>query len=137
MPLHKLAGQPTPPALLIDPAVLEAAYFTQKPDASNPLQQVSFGTSGHRGTPLDGSLFRDAWLGDGGLESKTSTLPCRGGLFAEPEWNRTWSLCAAALEWKVELRVIPAAGATARTLSDGSSGSDPKAACPGGLGNRE
>ena len=56
MPLHKLAGQPTPSALLIDPAALESAYFNQKPDASNPLQQVDFGTSGHRGTPLDGTF---------------------------------------------------------------------------------
>jgi phosphoglucomutase len=56
MPLHKLAGQPAPPELLIDPAALESAYYSRKPDASNPLQQVSFGTSGHRGTPLDGTF---------------------------------------------------------------------------------
>ena len=56
MLLHKLAGQPAPAELLIDPAALEAAYYGQKPDASNPAQQVSFGTSGHRGTPLDGTF---------------------------------------------------------------------------------
>jgi phosphoglucomutase len=56
MPLHALAGKPAPASLLIDPAALEAAYYAQKPDPANPAQQVSFGTSGHRGTPLDGTF---------------------------------------------------------------------------------
>ena len=56
MPLHALAGKPAPASLLIDPAALEAAYYGQKPDAANPAQQVSFGTSGHRGTPFDGTF---------------------------------------------------------------------------------
>ncbi len=56
MPLHALAGKPAPASLLIDPAALEAAYYAQKPDPANPAQQVSFGTSGHRGTPFDGTF---------------------------------------------------------------------------------
>jgi phosphoglucomutase len=56
MALHPLAGQPAPSTSLIDPAALEAAYYSQKPDPANPLQQVGFGTSGHRGTPFDGSF---------------------------------------------------------------------------------
>lgn len=56
MPLHALAGKPAPASLLIDPAALEAAYYEQKPDPANPAQQVSFGTSGHRGTPFDGTF---------------------------------------------------------------------------------
>jgi phosphoglucomutase len=56
MPLHKLAGQRAPSEMLIDPAALESAYFAQKPDVSNPAQLVSFGTSGHRGTPFDGTF---------------------------------------------------------------------------------
>ena len=41
---------------LIDPARLEREYHDRKPDPANPAQRVSFGTSGHRGTPLDGSF---------------------------------------------------------------------------------
>ena len=41
---------------LIDPARLEREYHERKPDPSDPAQRVSFGTSGHRGTPLDGSF---------------------------------------------------------------------------------
>ena len=48
--LSPLAGKPAPQELLIDPHALESAYYTQKPDPDNPLQLVSFGTSGHRGT---------------------------------------------------------------------------------------
>ena len=51
MPLHPLAGQPAPEELLIDPAALEREYFENKPDPRDPNQLVSFGTSGHRGTP--------------------------------------------------------------------------------------
>jgi phosphoglucomutase len=53
---HPLAGKPAPPELLIDPASLERAYHERRPDPSDPLQRVAFGTSGHRGTPLDGSF---------------------------------------------------------------------------------
>lgn len=56
MPIHPLAGQPAPADLLIDVAALERAYYENKPDLSNPTQRVAFGTSGHRGTPFDGSF---------------------------------------------------------------------------------
>lgn len=54
--VHPLAGQPAPPELLIDVGALEQAYYDRRPDPDNPLQQVSFGTSGHRGTALDGTF---------------------------------------------------------------------------------
>ena len=41
---------------LIDPAQLEREYHERRPDPADPAQRVSFGTSGHRGTPLDGSF---------------------------------------------------------------------------------
>ena len=56
MSTHPLAGLPAPPDLLIDPQAVERAYHERRPDPSDPLQQVAFGTSGHRGTPLDGSF---------------------------------------------------------------------------------
>lgn len=56
MPLSKLAGLPAPPSLLIDLAQLERDYYTKKPDPANPAQLVSFGTSGHRGTPTSATF---------------------------------------------------------------------------------
>ena len=56
MPLSPLAGKPAPSSLLIDPAKVESAYYTRKPDLSDATQLVSFGTSGHRGSPLSGSF---------------------------------------------------------------------------------
>jgi phosphoglucomutase len=53
---HPLAGQPAPSAMLIDVAALENEFFGRTPDARDVRQRVSFGTSGHRGTPLDGSF---------------------------------------------------------------------------------
>jgi phosphoglucomutase len=53
---HPLAGQPAPPDVLIDVEAVREAYFSRRPDPSCPEQQVSFGTSGHRGSALDGSF---------------------------------------------------------------------------------
>lgn len=53
---HELAGKPAPQGLLIDLARLERDYFERKPDPTDPHQLVSFGTSGHRGTSLDGTF---------------------------------------------------------------------------------
>ena len=56
MSLHKLAGQPAPADILIDVAKLEAEYFSRQPDTANKEQLVSFGTSGHRGTPANSTF---------------------------------------------------------------------------------
>jgi phosphoglucomutase len=56
MSLSPLAGKPAPSNVLIDPKRLIAEYLSRKPELSDPQQLVSFGTSGHRGTPLDGSF---------------------------------------------------------------------------------
>jgi phosphoglucomutase len=47
-----LAGKPAPKDMLIDVGKLERDYFERRPDLNDPNQLVSFGTSGHRGTPL-------------------------------------------------------------------------------------
>jgi phosphoglucomutase len=61
MAVHPLAGKPAPADILIDPARLERDYYDRKPDVTNANQLVSFGTSGHRGTPTD-STFTEAHI---------------------------------------------------------------------------
>src|SRR5271165_6690794 len=56
MTISPLAGKPAPKEMLIDPARLEREYFERKPDLDDPGQLVSFGTSGHRGSPFRGSF---------------------------------------------------------------------------------
>ena len=57
--MSPLAGTPAPAAALIDVARLVVAYETIRPDPGEPAQRVAFGTSGHRGSPLDGSFNVD------------------------------------------------------------------------------
>jgi len=47
---NERAGQPASQADLVDVAALVTAYYTEHPDPAEPGQQVSFGTSGHRGS---------------------------------------------------------------------------------------
>jgi phosphoglucomutase len=54
--INPLAGQPAPAEVLIDPEKLRAEYYRHRPDAGNPAERVSFGTSGHRGSALRGSF---------------------------------------------------------------------------------
>ena len=61
MALSPLAGKPAPKSLLIDVAALEREYAERTPDLSDRNQKVTFGTSGHRGTPRDGT-FTDAHI---------------------------------------------------------------------------
>lgn len=59
MKLHKLAGEPAPRTLLANIPRLISAYYTYKPDVTDPAQKVSFGTSGHRGSSLKNSFNED------------------------------------------------------------------------------
>ena len=59
MTVHELAGKPPPRSLLVNIPRLVSAYYTHKPDISDPSQRVGFGTSGHRGTPLNNSFNED------------------------------------------------------------------------------
>ena len=54
--ISPLAGQPAPKQMLVDVARLEREYYERRPDLSDPNQMVSFGTSGHRGSPLHGTF---------------------------------------------------------------------------------
>jgi phosphoglucomutase len=61
MPHSPRAGQPAGPGDLIDVSAVVAAYFDIQPDPADPVQQVSFGTSGHRGSSLTGT-FNEAHI---------------------------------------------------------------------------
>ena len=61
MATNPRAGQPALPDDLIDVAHLVTAYYTVTPDPDDIAQQVAFGTSGHRGSSLDGA-FNEAHI---------------------------------------------------------------------------
>ena len=56
MALSPLAGKPAPAELLIDIDKIVNEYYTRHPDPSDPQQLAHFGTSGHRGTPEEGTF---------------------------------------------------------------------------------
>ena len=59
MSIHPLAGKPAPIESLTNIPRLISAYYIQHPEPGNPAQAVSFGTSGHRGTSVNGSFNDD------------------------------------------------------------------------------
>lgn len=61
MNISPLAGKPAPQEMLVDLERLEKEYYEHRPDFNNPSQQVSFGTSGHRGSSLSGT-FNEAHI---------------------------------------------------------------------------
>ena len=54
-----MAGKPAPRDVLVNVPRLISAYYTYKPDPSDPANQVAFGTSGHRGSSLKNSFNED------------------------------------------------------------------------------
>ncbi|CAN5614996.1 phosphoglucomutase (alpha-D-glucose-1,6-bisphosphate-dependent) [soil metagenome] len=54
--ISPLAGKPAPTEMLVDLARLERKYYQRKPDLEDVNQLVSFGTSGHRGSSLNGTF---------------------------------------------------------------------------------
>ncbi|MBA3945047.1 MAG: alpha-D-glucose phosphate-specific phosphoglucomutase [Herpetosiphonaceae bacterium] len=59
MATSELAGRRAPREMLINVPRLISAYYTYKPDVSDPEQQVAFGTSGHRGSSVRNSFNED------------------------------------------------------------------------------
>ncbi len=57
--ISPLAGKPAPDSILVDVDKLLDAYAQRHPDPSEAAQRVAFGTSGHRGSSLDGSFNDD------------------------------------------------------------------------------
>lgn len=56
MKISPFAGKTLPAEMLTDIPGLLSAYYTEAPDPGIPSQRISFGTSGHRGTPLERSF---------------------------------------------------------------------------------
>jgi len=54
--ISPLAGLPAPKSMLVDVARLVREYFERRPDLEDPNQMVIFGTSGHRGSPFQGTF---------------------------------------------------------------------------------
>ena len=59
MTIHELAGKVAPKTMLANIPRLISAYYTQRPDISEPAQRVAFGTSGQRGSSLKNSFNED------------------------------------------------------------------------------
>jgi phosphoglucomutase len=53
------AGQPAQPEDLVDLPHLVTAYYSIQPNTEDVAQQVAFGTSGHRGSALNGAFNED------------------------------------------------------------------------------
>jgi phosphoglucomutase len=111
---HPRAGQPALPEDLIDVDAVISAYYDRKPDPTNPDQQVSFGTSGHRGSSLD-TAFNDAHI----AATTQSIVEYRAGqgitgpLFIGKD---THALSKPA--WMTAIEVLLANGVTVRAEGD-------------------
>jgi phosphoglucomutase len=103
MNLHPLAGKPAQATHLINIPKLISDYYTLLPDMRDPTQQVSFGTSGHRGSAFSVS-FNDAHIAaiaQALAEYRTAqgiTGPCFVGM-------DTHALSEAALTTTIEVLV--------------------------------
>ena len=56
MAMSAKAGKKATPDMLVDVKALLEAYHSKQPDAANPDELVSFGTSGHRGSSLNATF---------------------------------------------------------------------------------
>jgi len=56
MSIHPLAGKAAPQELLTNIPLLVANYYSTVPEPADSDQSVSFGTSGHRGSAMNGSF---------------------------------------------------------------------------------
>ena len=115
MPLSDLAGTPAPVSLLTDIPALLNAYSALAPDPADPLQRVSFGTSGHRGSSLD-RTFNEAHILaiTQAVCEYRAAAGIRGPLYIGAD---THALSAPALE--TALRVLATQGVQVRRSKGG------------------
>ncbi len=103
------AGTPAQPADLVDVSALLAAYADRVPDLDDPAQRVVFGTSGHRGSSLDGA-FSDTHIAaiTQAIVEYRAAQGTRGPIFVGAD---THALSAPAMQTALE--VLAANGVTA------------------------
>ena len=109
--MHPRAGTPALPEDLIDVDALVGAYYDRVPDPADPLQQVVFGTSGHRGSAFD-TAFNEAHIVaiTAAIVEYRRSQGTDGPLFigrdthglSEPAWRSALEVLAAA---EVEVRI--------------------------------
>ncbi len=103
------AGTPAQPSDLVDLDALLGAYADRVPDLDDPAQRVAFGTSGHRGSSLDGA-FTDTHIAaiTQAIVEYRATQGIGGPLFIGAD---THALSAPAL--RTALEVLTGNGVTA------------------------
>jgi phosphoglucomutase len=112
--MHDRAGLRALPEDLIDLDALVHAYFNIAPDVANPAQKVTFGTSGHRGSSLDGGFNQNHILAIAqAVADYRAAQKITGPLFvgrdthalSEPAWRTAIEVLAAnAVEILVDSR---------------------------------
>jgi len=121
------AGQPAQPEDLVDLPHLVKAYYTIVPDPDDVAQQVVFGTSGHRGSALNGAFneahilattqaiveYRTALINDIGIPSyafsKFRRMKVKALPFRAPSYKERKQAIAADLRKRLELAGVPLA----------------------------
>lgn len=115
MSIHSLAGKAAPKKLLINVDALIGAYFDQVPNIEDPIQRVSFGTSGHRGSSLDARFNENHILATTqAICDYRASVGIQGPLFVGKD---THALSGPATDTTLE--VLAANGVEARYQSDG------------------
>lgn len=114
--MHERAGTVALPEDLIDVNEVTSAYYDIEPDPNNPDQRVVFGTSGHRGSSLDGA-FNEAHIvaTTAAIVEYRASQGIDGPLFIGRD---THALSEPA--WRSALEVLAAAGVTVKIDSRGS-----------------
>ena len=114
--MHERAGTPALPEDLINVDDVISAYYDVEPDPANVDQRVVFGTSGHRGSSLDGK-FNEAHIVaiTAAIVEYRASQGVNGPLFIGRD---THALSEPA--WRTALEVLAGAGVDARIDSRGS-----------------
>jgi len=114
--MHARAGTVALPEDLIDVDALVAAYYDRAPDVDDPAQQVVFGTSGHRGSSLDGA-FNEAHI----IAITTAIVEYRRGQrFDGPLFIGRDTHALSLPAWRTALEVLAAAGVYVQIDARGS-----------------
>jgi phosphoglucomutase len=106
----KNAGMPATPSDLINVDEVISKYYDLVPDPSNPAQRVSFGTSGHRGTSLNGS-FNEAHIVT--ISQAIAEIRKKNGVTGPLYLGRD-THCLSLPAWKSAIEVLVANGVRVR-----------------------